>query len=102
MDDMGAWMTWAGTSTQLFLFDRLMPETGHQVVVHHARGLHVRVDDGRSHELEAALLEVLAQCVRYRRGRGYVVQFFPAVLDGRAFHKPPQVRIEAAEFFLHR
>lgn len=37
-----------------------IPETGHQMVVHHPDRLHERVTDRRSDEREAAFLQVLA------------------------------------------
>ena len=40
-----------------------MPETADLMVVHHADGLHEGVADGRTHELEASSLEVLAHQV---------------------------------------
>src|SRR4029079_19289921 len=44
-------------------------EAAHQVIVHHPGGLHVRVDDRAPDELEAALLEILAERVRLLRRR---------------------------------
>src|SRR5512143_2760376 len=41
-----------------------VPEAAKLMVIHHAHGLHERIADGGTHELEAALLEVLAHCVR--------------------------------------
>ena len=46
------------------------PEAVHGVVVDHADRLHPRVDDGRPHEPEAALLEVLGDAFGQRRGGG--------------------------------
>ena len=45
----------------------LVSEATHEVIVDHARGLHVRVHDRRADELEAALLQVLAERIRLRR-----------------------------------
>ena len=47
----------------------LVPKARHQVVVDHADGLHVGVDDRAADELEAALLEVFAQRVGFLRRR---------------------------------
>ena len=41
-----------------------IPEAIDHVVVHHAHGLHVRLDDGRTDEPEPALPKVLAESVR--------------------------------------
>jgi hypothetical protein len=40
-----------------------MPEAAHQMVVDHAGGLHVGVDDGATDKFEPALLEVFADGV---------------------------------------
>lgn len=50
----------AASTASLHLRDRLVPEAGDEVVVDHADGLHVSVDDGAADEFEAAPLEVLA------------------------------------------
>jgi hypothetical protein len=46
--------------------DLAVAEAADQVIVHHADGLHVRVDDRRADEGEAALLEILAERVGFR------------------------------------
>ncbi len=38
-----------------------IPETAHQMVVHHSAGLHMGIDDRRANELEAAFFKVGAK-----------------------------------------
>ena len=57
-------------ANSLLARDGLVPKASHQVVVHHADGLHVGVDDRAADELEAALFEVLAQGVGFLRRGG--------------------------------
>ena len=51
-----------------------LPKTIDDVVVDHPRGLHVRVADRRADELEAALLQVFAQLIRFSTGRPVIFQ----------------------------
>jgi hypothetical protein len=60
-----------GESPQFFHL--LMPKTRHQVIVHHARGLHVGIDDGGAHKLEPPLLEVFGKRIRFFGGGRYLV-----------------------------
>lgn len=41
----------------------LIPETARHVVVHESCRLHVGITNGRTDELESALLECLAHCI---------------------------------------
>jgi hypothetical protein len=79
-----------------------MAETVHRVVVHETGGLHERVTDGRAHKTEAALLQVFRHGVGLARFGGNLRQALPRILDRFATHKRPDVRVEAAEFLLHR
>ena len=79
----------------------LVPEARHQVVVHHADGLHVGVHDRAADELEAALLEILAERVGFFRGRGQLLHAVEAVLNRPAIDEAPDVFVERAELFLH-
>ena len=54
------------------------------VIVDHARGLHEGVANGRADELAAVLPERLAQCIRFRRGRGRGVRGIARRVDGFA------------------
>src|SRR5438477_1897835 len=73
-----------------------MSEAADEVIVDHAGRLHVRVDDRRADEVEAALLHVLAEPVRQRRARRHLAAAAPAVDDRLAVDERPEVRIEAA------
>ena len=72
-----------------------------KVIVHHAGGLHVSVDDCAADELESAFLQVLAECVGFFAGRRNLLAGFPFVLLGLAVDELPNVFIKAAEFILN-
>src|SRR4029453_14951562 len=78
-----------------------MSETIDQVVVHHADGLHVRVDHRRPDEAEATALEIATESVRLGGRCGNFAQRPPAVLPWPTVDKLPTVRVEASEFLLH-
>ena len=40
-------------------------ETINEVIVYHSNGLHVGIHDRRTNETESAMLEVLAECIRF-------------------------------------
>ena len=50
------------------------PKTIDDMIVDHPGGLHVRVADRRTDELEAALLQVFAQRIRFSAGRRVVFE----------------------------
>jgi VWFA-related protein len=76
-------------------------EAGREVIVHHPDRLHVRIDYGRSHEAEAARLQILAERVGLR-GRGRDLPHRAPSIHARApTDEPPAVGIERAEFRLH-
>ena len=50
------------------------PKTIDDMIVDHPGGLHVRVADRRADELEAALLQVFAQRIRFDAGCGIIFQ----------------------------
>lgn len=54
-----------GPDSSTHVFHRLMPETRHQMIVHHARGLHMGIDDGGPRKLEPPLLQVSGKRVRF-------------------------------------
>src|SRR6185369_4516770 len=76
-------------------------EAVHRMVVDHTRSLHERVADCRSHEAEAALFQLAAHGVRYRRACRSFAHRAPAV-DARApSGELPDVLGKAAELLLH-
>jgi len=76
-------------------------ETGHEVIVDHARRLHVRVANRGADKFESALQQILAQRIGNRRPRRDLLHR-PPVIDFRAaIDESPDVTIETAEFFLH-
>src|SRR5512135_673072 len=79
-----------------------MPEASHEVIVHHAGGLHERVADGAADETKAAFLQVLAHGVGLRRRARNLLEAAPPVPGGLASDELPDVAVEAAEFLLHR
>src|SRR6185503_1443609 len=72
-----------------------------QVVVDEARRLHVRVDDRRADELEAAALEILRERVGLLARRGHVALLAPAIHDRLVADEAPNVTVEGAELFLN-
>src|SRR5688572_19743474 len=76
---------------------RFVTETGCQVVVHHAHALHIRVHDGRADELETALLQILAERVRFLGRRADVAVLLVRVLDDLPADETPDVAVERAE-----
>ena len=72
------------------------------MVVHHASGLHEGVADRRAYEAEAALLQIFAHGVGFRRSRGNVFRPARDALHRLPAGELPDVRVEAAEFALHR
>src|SRR5688500_5566251 len=71
------------------------------VIVDHADGLHVRVNDGRAHEAEPALLHVTADLVGERRARRDLLHALVPIHDRLTVDEAPLVRVESAELFLH-
>lgn len=71
------------------------------MIVHHADGLHVGVHDRTADELEAALFEVLAQCIRLLRCGGQVFHACNAILNRPPADEAPNVLVKSAELFLN-
>ena len=67
------------------------------MIIDHPDGLHERVAYGRTDELEAPLLEVLAHGVRYRRMRRNIAQVLPFVHDLLAIDKIPEIHIKTSK-----
>src|SRR5258708_8666836 len=79
------------------LDDLPMSKAIDEMVIHHPDGLHVRIDDRRAYEREAAAFEILAHCVRLGGVSGNLPHRSPSVLDRATVHEAPLVRVEAAE-----
>src|SRR5688572_7829912 len=77
-------------------FALLVAKASGDVIVHHPRRLHVSVDDRAADELEAALLEILAERIRFGRDRRDLLLLRPAILDRLAADERPQVLGKAA------
>ena len=71
------------------------------VIIDHACGLHVAVDDGWADEIEAALFHVPGNGFRQPGFRRQVFHAFPAVVDGVAIDETPDIFAEGTEFFSH-
>src|SRR5690348_17729854 len=69
-------------------------ETGREVVVHHTDGLHERVADGGSDELEPALHQGFAHGVRFARAGGQLAERAPVVQLRRSTDEAPKQRPE--------
>lgn len=73
----------------------------HEVIVHQAGRLHVRVANGGTDKFESALLEVPAQRVRLSGCGRHVAHGLPPIDDRCPVHKSPHVVVERAELALH-
>src|SRR5690242_19571841 len=73
----------------------------YEVVVDHAGGLHERIADGRADELEAASLQILAQCSGFHRQSRDFLRRLPFVLYRLAADELPNVGVETAELLLY-
>src|SRR6185503_90419 len=71
-----------------------------EVVVDESRRLHVRVNDRRADELEAAAFEILRERVGLLAGRRHVALLAPAIHDRLVADEAPNVTVERAELFL--
>src|SRR5688572_4752896 len=76
--------------------------TGDEVIVHQPRRLHEGVADSRADKTEAALLEILAHRIGFRRGRRHLLHRAPTITLRFSSDKTPDVAVEAAELALHR
>ena len=54
-----------------------MPEALHQMIIHHAHGLHKRIADSGSYKIEAALLQIFTHSIRMRSPRRDLAVRFP-------------------------
>ena len=79
----------------------LVPKTVGSVIINHTSGLHMRVQDGRADESEAALFHILAQCVRDRAGGRHLPHGLPMVLYWLVVYKSPDILRKAAARLLH-
>lgn len=77
-----------------------MPETAHNVVIHHASGLHMGVANGRADEFKTARLEVFAHGVGLLSFRRNLLAGFPVIDFRRAVGELPYILVECPEFFL--
>ena len=78
-----------------------MPEALHQMVIHHADGLHEGVANRASYKPKVSPLQLFAHGIRLKRAGGNVFHRLPSVLLGMPFNKLPDELIEATEFILH-
>ena len=80
-----------------------MAKATNNMIVHHAGGLHIGVDDRRTDETEAAPLEVAADCLGQGRAGRNLIELRPCVQDRYAIDERPDVGGEAPPFFFfHR
>src|SRR6185369_4747072 len=84
----------------LLLPDLSMSETTNEVVVHHAGGLHVRVNDRRADEAESSVLEVLAERIGLRRSCRNLSHRLPTIELWLTVDEAPTIRIEASKLLL--
>ena len=77
-----------------------MQEAADEMVIDHARRLHIRVANRGTHKRKAAALQVLAHGIRLFGARGQVFYAPAAVADCSVVGKLPDVFVETSEFFL--
>src|SRR5271169_3685338 len=78
-----------------------MPKAVDDVIVDHADGLHVRIDDRRANKGEAAAFQVLAHRVGLGGARGDVPYGSTTILYRATVDEAPLVRVEAPERALY-
>src|SRR4051812_32750120 len=83
------------------LLHRRMTKAADGVIVHHPDGLQVGIDDRRTNEREAALLQVKADRVGELGARRHVTVCGKTILDGSASGELPLVAREATKFCLN-
>ena len=71
------------------------------VVIDHAGRLHVGINDRGTNKRKSPPLEIFAERVRYRRGRGNVADAFPSVLFWAATYKLPSVGPKCSKLLLN-
>src|SRR5215831_13864926 len=69
------------------------------MVVDHSYGLHERVADCRSYELEPSFSKILAHQVGLLRRGGNLSQIFVCMLDGFTVHETPDIIVEGSKLF---
>jgi len=82
-------------------FEFGIPIAALQVIVHHARGLHMGVDHRRPDEFEASFLEVLADPVRQLGARRHLLEARESIVQGLSVNQAPDVLVEGSEFPAH-
>src|SRR5438132_9019333 len=80
--------------------DLRMSKAVDQMVVDHAHGLHVRINDRRTDEGETTALQITAQGVGSSGASRDIPYGSPAVLDRAALDEAPLVSVEGSELFL--
>ncbi len=76
-------------------------ETVDRVIIHHANGLHVSIDDGRPKELEPSFLEILGPCDGLFCVDGIIFQPFETMSNRNTFDPRPHVLRERSELALN-
>src|SRR5207237_4334805 len=99
--DLGNTIRYLAHTSAPLATDLRIPKAIHNVVVHHADGLHEGVADGRSYESEAAFLKVFAHGVGFRRSRGEVLWRSPGIYPRVASDTLRGVPVERAILVLN-
>src|SRR5436309_3100735 len=81
--------------------DLTLAEAAHEVVIDHADGLHVRVDDGGPHEPEATAFQVLAEGIGLVGLRRDVLDGSGAILSRPPVDEAPLIGGETPELVPH-
>ena len=67
------------------------------MIIHHPNGLHIGIDDGAADKPESAPLQVFRERVALRRVGRDLTEALPAVDEGAAPDKLPDIGIERAD-----
>jgi len=79
----------------------VIPETAHQMVIHHPRCLHEGIADDAAYKLESPGLQVLAHGVGLWAAGRYLAELLPLVHDRFATGELPDVSVKRAKFLLN-
>ena len=71
------------------------------MIIYHSHTLHVRIADGGTNKLEAALFQIFTHSIALRAARRYIRDFARTIDYRFAIDKPPDILAKAAEFFLN-
>ena len=84
-----------------FVFWLLPQPAAQYMVIYHAGGLHMRVDNGTAHKLKAPFFKVFTYGIAKGRSGRYLPQCSKSIYYRLAISKRPKVRTKTAKLLLH-